>query len=116
VLARRWVASMAHITGGGITGNLPRALPPTLQAVVELGSWPVLPIFRYLAHLGEIDRDELLKTFNLGVGMILVVPAKHISQVEADLKRRREKFFLIGHIEKAARGKPRVVYSGNLAL
>jgi phosphoribosylformylglycinamidine cyclo-ligase len=116
VLARRWVASMAHITGGGITGNLPRALPPTLQAVVELGSWPVLPIFRYLAHLGEIDRDELLKTFNLGVGMILVVPAKHISQLEADLKRRREKFFLIGHIEKAARGKPRVVYSGNLAL
>ncbi len=116
VLARGWVSSMAHITGGGITGNLPRALPRNVQAVVELGSWPVLPIFRYLAQIGQIERDELLKTFNLGVGMILVVPAKHISQVESELKRRREKFFLIGRIERAARGKPRVVYSGKLPL
>jgi phosphoribosylformylglycinamidine cyclo-ligase len=116
VLARGWVSSMAHITGGGITGNLPRALPRNVKAVVELGSWPVLPIFRYLAQLGQMERDELLKTFNLGVGMILVVPAKHVSQVEAELKRRREKFFLVGRIERAARGKPRVAYSGELAL
>jgi phosphoribosylformylglycinamidine cyclo-ligase len=116
VLAREWISSMAHITGGGITGNLPRALPATVQAVVDLGSWPVLPIFRYLAQLGRIDRDELLQTFNLGIGMILVVPSKHVSHVEAELKRRREKFFLIGRVEKAARGKPRVVYSGKLAL
>ena len=116
VLARDWISSMAHITGGGITGNLPRALPPTVQAVIDLGSWPVLPIFRYLARIGRIDRDELLQTFNLGVGMILVVPAKHVSRVEAELKRRREKFFLIGRVDKAARGKPRVVYSGKLAL
>ena len=107
---------MAHITGGGITGNLPRALPRDVQATIELGSWPVLPIFRYLAGLGKIERDELLKTFNLGVGMILVVPSKNISRVEAELKRRREKFFLIGRIERAAQGKPRVVYSGELAL
>jgi len=116
VLARQWISSMAHITGGGISGNLPRALPRNVQAVVELGSWPLLPIFRYLAQLGRMDRDELLKTFNLGVGMILVVPAKHVSRVEAELKRRREKFFLIGRIEKAPRGKPRVVYSGTLPL
>jgi phosphoribosylformylglycinamidine cyclo-ligase len=116
VLAREWISSMAHITGGGITGNLPRALPPTVQAVIDLGSWPVLPIFRYLARIGRIDRDELLQTFNLGIGMILVVPAKHVSRVEAELKRRREKFFLIGRVDKAARGKPRVVYSGKLAL
>ncbi|HEY4711057.1 MAG TPA: phosphoribosylformylglycinamidine cyclo-ligase [Candidatus Acidoferrales bacterium] len=116
ILARGWVSSMAHITGGGITGNLPRALPHNVQAAIELGSWPVLPIFRYLAQLGRIDRDELLKTFNLGVGMILVVPAKHISRVEAELKRRREKFFLIGRIERATRGKTRVVYSGKLSF
>src|ERR1700677_2808611 len=77
IVARGWISSMAHITGGGITGNLPRALPANVQAVVELDQWPVLPIFRYLARLGKIDRDELLQTFNLGVGMILVVPAKH---------------------------------------
>jgi phosphoribosylformylglycinamidine cyclo-ligase len=116
VLARGWVASMAHITGGGITGNLPRALPRNVRAIVELGSWPVLPIFRFLAQLGRIDRDELLRTFNLGVGMILVVPARAISRVESELKRRREKFFLIGRIERAARGKPTVVYSGELPL
>jgi phosphoribosylformylglycinamidine cyclo-ligase len=116
ILARGWVTTMAHITGGGITGNLPRALPKNVQAVVELGSWPVLPIFRYLARIGKIERDELLKTFNLGVGMILVVPAKHVARVEAELKRRREKFYLIGRIERAAQGKPVVMYSGRLAL
>jgi phosphoribosylformylglycinamidine cyclo-ligase len=116
ILARGWVSSMAHITGGGITGNLPRALPTNVQAVVELHQWPVLPIFSYLARLGKIERDELLQTFNLGVGMILVVPAKHISRVEAELRRRREKFYLIGRVEHARRGKPRVSYSGTLAL
>jgi phosphoribosylformylglycinamidine cyclo-ligase len=116
ILARGWVTSMAHITGGGITGNLPRALPKNVQAVVELGSFPVLPIFQYLAKLGKIDRDELLQTFNLGVGMILVVPAKFASRVESELKRRREKFYLIGRIESAARGRSRVIYSGELGL
>jgi phosphoribosylformylglycinamidine cyclo-ligase len=115
-LERGWVSSMAHITGGGITGNLPRALPANVQAVVELDQWPVLPIFRYLARLGKIDRDELLQTFNLGVGMILIVPPKHISRVEAELRRRREKFYLIGRIERANRSKPKVTYTGTLAL
>jgi phosphoribosylformylglycinamidine cyclo-ligase len=116
ILARGWVTSMAHITGGGITGNLPRALPTNVQAVIELGSWPVLPIFQYLAKLGKIDREELLQAFNLGLGMILVVPAKFVARVEAELRRRREKFYLIGRIEAAARGKSRVVYSGELRL
>src|SRR3984957_4024014 len=116
IVARGWVSSMAHITGGGITGNLPRALPANVQAVVELDQWPVLPIFRYLARLGQIDRDELLQTFNLGIGMILVIPAKHISRVEAELRRRREKFYLIGRVERANRSKPKVNYTGTLAL
>jgi phosphoribosylformylglycinamidine cyclo-ligase len=116
ILARGWVSAMAHITGGGITGNLPRALPRNLQATIELGSWPVLPIFRYLARIGRIDRDELLQTFNLGVGMILVVPAKNISRVESELRRRREKFYLIGRIEPANRARSRLVYTGSLQL
>jgi len=116
VLARGWVSTMAHITGGGITGNLPRALPRNVRAVVELGSWPLLPIFRYLAHVGRIERDELLRTFNLGVGMILVVPSRHVSRVELELKRRREKFHVIGRVERAARGKPTIVYSGEMPL
>ena len=116
ILARGWVSSMAHITGGGITGNLPRALPRNVQAVVQLGSWPVLPIFRYLARIGNIDRDELLKTFNLGVGMILVIPAKHVARVEAELRRHREKFYLVGRIENFARNCTSGVFRKTSAL
>ena len=116
VLARGWANSMAHITGGGISGNLPRALPRNLQAVVELGSWPVLPIFKYLAKLGSIERDELLQTFNLGVGMVLVIPPRSVARVESELRRRREKFFLIGRVEEGPRGAARVVYSGKLPI
>ena len=68
IVAQGWLSAMAHITGGGIPGNLPRVLPRGTQAVIELGSWPVLPIFKYLARLGSLERDELLRTFNLGAG------------------------------------------------
>ncbi len=115
-IRRDWISSMAHITGGGITGNLPRVLPRNVRAVVELGSWPVLSIFRYLASLGNIERDEMLRTFNLGAGMILVVSLKNLRKVETELARRREKFYIIGRIEPAAPGKPRVVYTGKLPL
>lgn len=116
IVRREWLSGMAHITGGGIPGNLPRALPRNVQAVVELGSWPVLPIFRYLAQLGKIEQDELLRTFNLGIGMILIVPSKNSGKVEAELKRRRERFFRMGRIDSAAAGKPRIVFSGSLSL
>ena len=116
VLDRGWISSMAHITGGGITGNLPRAMPANVQALIDLGSWPMLPIFRYLAKIGNVEQEEMLKTFNLGVGMILIVPPKFISRVEAELKRRREKFHVIGRVESAARGKSRVVYTGKLPV
>ena len=116
IVSRGWVSALAHITGGGIPGNLPRVLPRSTQAVVELGAWPVTPVFRYLAQLGNIERDELLRTFNLGVGMILVVPPKNLRKVEAELKRRREKFYRIGHLAKVDPGKPRIVFTGTLPI
>lgn len=115
VVSKGWLSGMAHITGGGITGNLPRVLPRNVRAVIELGSWPVLPIFRYLATLGKMETEELLKTFNLGAGMILVVPPKYVRKVEAELRRRREKFYAIGHIETAA-GAAKVTYNGSLPI
>jgi phosphoribosylformylglycinamidine cyclo-ligase len=102
IVDRGWIASMAHITGGGISGNLPRALPRQLHGVVELGSWPVLPIFRYLTRLGNLSQAELLGTLNLGVGMILAVPSRSLARVAGELKRRREKFYVIGHVESGA--------------
>jgi phosphoribosylformylglycinamidine cyclo-ligase len=115
-LARGWLSAMAHITGGGIPGNLPRVLPRGVQAEIELGSWPVLPIFSYLASLGKLERDELLRVFNLGVGMILVVPPENHHAVESELKRRREKFYRIGQLRRADPRKPPVVFAGRLPL
>jgi phosphoribosylformylglycinamidine cyclo-ligase len=115
-LARGWLSAMAHITGGGIPGNLPRVLPRGVQAEIELGSWPVLPIFSYLASLGKLERDELLRVFNLGVGMILVVPPENHLAVESELKRRREKFYRIGQLRRADPRKPPVVFAGRLPL
>jgi phosphoribosylformylglycinamidine cyclo-ligase len=115
IVGKGWLSGMAHITGGGITGNLPRVLPRNVRAVIELGSWPVLSIFRYLATVGKIEAGELLRTFNMGAGMILVIPPKYVRKVEAELRRRREKFYAIGHIETAA-GAPQVTYNGNLSI
>jgi phosphoribosylformylglycinamidine cyclo-ligase len=116
VIARGWVSALAHITGGGIPGNLPRALPRGTRGEIDLSSWPIPPVFKYLAEIGKMDRDELLRTFNLGIGMILVVPAAHVRKVEAELKRRREKFFLIGQVVHTDPVKPRIAFSGTLNL
>jgi len=116
LLVKGWVSAMAHITGGGIPGNLPRVLPSGVKAIIDLDAWPIPPIFKYLAKLGEIDTDELLQAFNMGVGMIVIVPAEFVKDAEADLKRRREKFFRIGRIERGDTGKARLVYSGALSL
>ena len=116
ILERGWVSALAHITGGGIPGNLPRVLPSGVRAEIDLGAWPVPPIFKYLAKLGKIESDELLRSFNMGVGMVVVVPPENVRPVEADLKRRREKFFRIGRIERGDSGKARVKFSGSLGL
>jgi phosphoribosylformylglycinamidine cyclo-ligase len=116
LLTKGWVSAMAHITGGGIPGNLPRVLPSGVKAIIDLDAWPIPSIFKYLAKLGEIDTDELLQSFNMGIGMIVIVSAEHVKNAEADLKRRREKFFRIGRIERGDTGKARLVYSGALNL
>src|SRR5580658_2972049 len=116
IVARGWVSGLAHITGGGIPGNLPRVLPAGVKAQIDLASWPVPPIFKFLAALGKIETNELLQSFNMGVGMILIVPPVYVKSVEADLKRRREQFFRIGRIERGDTGKPRVAHSGSLNL
>jgi phosphoribosylformylglycinamidine cyclo-ligase len=116
ILSKGWASALAHITGGGIPGNLPRVLPSGVKAVIDLESWPIPSIFKYLAKVGEIDTDELLQAFNMGIGMIVIVPSAYVKEAEADLKRRREKFYRIGRIEKGDTGKARVVYSGSLNL
>ena len=96
-------AGMAHITGGGITENLPRILPKGTAAQIELGSWPVLPIFEHLRELGQVPQDEMLRTFNMGLGLIVVVPAEKFPKAKALLNRAEEKFHVIGRIVKGDR-------------
>ena len=102
------VAGMAHITGGGITENLPRILPKGTAAQVELGSWPVLSIFEHLQQLGQVPQDEMLRTFNMGIGLIVVVPADKFRKAQALLSRAEEKFHVIGRVIKGDRGDHRV--------
>ncbi len=104
------LSAAAHITGGGITDNTPRVLPKGLAAEVKLGSWPVLPVFELLRRLGNVPDDDYRRTFNLGVGMILVIPQKKITKAERLLKQMKEPHYLIGKIVKQSRGKGRVIY------
>jgi phosphoribosylformylglycinamidine cyclo-ligase len=103
-----YAVGMAHITGGGITENLPRILTKNLSAHVELGSWPVLPIFEHLQQLGNVEQDEMLRTFNMGIGLIAVVPAERFKRCKSMLDRAGEKAYVIGRIVK---GDRRVVYA-----
>jgi phosphoribosylformylglycinamidine cyclo-ligase len=101
----------AHITGGGITDNTPRILPAGVAAEIQLGSWPVLPIFELLRRLGNVPDDDYRRTFNLGIGMILVVPARKAVKAKRALDRMKEPWHEIGRIIRQRRGrKDRVVY------
>lgn len=97
------VSALAHITGGGITENLPRVLPKNTGAVVELGSWPVPPIFRHLQKVGNVPQDDMLRTFNMGIGMVLVVPLGKLKRVQTVLRSAGEKSYTIGRIVKGER-------------
>jgi phosphoribosylformylglycinamidine cyclo-ligase len=102
------VRGMAHITGGGITENLPRILPRGTAAVVDRASWPVPPLFEHLQHLGDVEQDEMMRTFNMGIGMIVVVRAEEVKKAKAVLNRANERYHIIGRI---TRGDRRVSYN-----
>jgi phosphoribosylformylglycinamidine cyclo-ligase len=91
---------MAHITGGGITENLPRILPKGSAAQIELGSWPVLPIFEHLRALGDVNQEEMMRTFNMGIGLIAAIPAAKFTRARNLLDKAEEKFNIVGRIVK----------------
>jgi phosphoribosylformylglycinamidine cyclo-ligase len=104
LLGRFAVKGAAHITGGGITGNLPRVLPRDARALIDRDSWPVPPIFGLIQRIGRVSQAEMDRTFNNGLGMILVVGREHADGVVQLIKRNREKCYVIGEICKGARG------------
>ena len=92
------VHALAHITGGGLLDNVPRVLPDGLAAVIELQSWELPPLFRWLQQAGNIADTEMLRTFNCGVGMVVVVAAEHAEEALARLNNAGETAFRIGMI------------------
>ena len=105
------VHALAHITGGGLTENLPRVLPEDMGATIDLDTWTLPAVFAWMRELGGMNDAEMLKTFNCGIGMILVVSADEAEALEALLTEQGESVFRIGTVTD----QPGVAYSGKLA-
>ncbi len=94
------IHGMAHITGGGIPGNLKRVLPKNLSAEIDKSSWPVVPVFEYLKKIGNIDETDIYSAFNMGIGYIIVVKESEAESIIAELEKSGEKTYRIGRITK----------------
>ncbi len=104
------IKGMAHITGGGITENLPRVFPPRMRAQVRRSAWSVPPIFQVVAGFGQVDREEMYRVFNMGIGLILVVPASSAQAVIARATDLGDSACLIGTMVSSNDDVPLVEY------
>jgi len=109
------VKGLAHLTGGGFPDNIPRVLPDGLGARIDLARVTVLPVFKWLANEGGIAQNEMLRTFNCGIGMIAIAAPKDAAAVTKAFTDAGEKALAIGEVVRAD-GEPRVVYDGKLDL
>jgi phosphoribosylformylglycinamidine cyclo-ligase len=100
----------AHITGGGITDNTPRMLPKGMAAAIDTSAWKIPPVFELMRRTGNIPDDDYRRTFNLGIGMILAVPAAKLKRAGETLRRAGETWTELGSVVKQKRGQPRVEY------
>jgi phosphoribosylformylglycinamidine cyclo-ligase len=110
LIDNKLVSGAAHITGGGITDNLPRVIPKGLAAAVDTGSWQIPELFEMLRKIGDLEDADWRRTFNLGVGMIFAVPAKKADSALRLLKKAGEAPWAIGEIVKQRRARGRVEY------
>jgi phosphoribosylformylglycinamidine cyclo-ligase len=98
------VHALAHITGGGLTDNIPRVLPAGLEAVLERRNWPRDPVFDWLQQAGRIESAEMYRTFNCGLGMVVIVPPEHAAAAVKFLAARGETATIVGEVRAGARG------------
>jgi phosphoribosylformylglycinamidine cyclo-ligase len=102
------IRGIVHITGGGFIDNIPRILPGPCRAVITKGSWQVPAIFEIIQRIGNIDDDEMLRVFNMGIGMIIIVAEKDQPEIMERLDKLGERAYSIGIIEKKENGQPTV--------
>lgn len=98
LLDARMIKGLAHITGGGLTDNIPRILPEGTAAKIEPGSWPVLPVFELFRQLGNVSAGEMYRTFNMGVGMVIVSSAVDAETIKTHLRERGDECYQIGEV------------------
>jgi phosphoribosylformylglycinamidine cyclo-ligase len=98
LVERRKLRALAHITGGGFQGNIPRVLPEGLGARIRRSSWEVPPLFRLIQRAGAVPEEEMFRTFNMGIGMVVAVAPEDLHDVEHSLERRGETSFVIGSV------------------
>ena len=109
--SRKLLKGAAHITGGGLTDNIPRILPKQCGVEIDLASWPKQEIFELLQRTGNIPEDDFRRTFNLGIGMVLVVSPRKVGFVSQILKKLKQRFYQIGCvIELKSARQPKVIY------
>jgi phosphoribosylformylglycinamidine cyclo-ligase len=110
--AETQVRTFCHVTGGGLAGNLERVIPPGLLAEVDRGTWTPAPVFGMIAQRGRIDRGEMEKTFNMGIGMIAVVAPEDTDRALAILTARHLNCSILGLVKKGSKGGPRAQLVG----
>jgi len=98
------VHGLAHITGGGLTDNIPRVLPEGLEVLLQRRSWPRTPIFEWLERTGSIAPSEMYRTFNCGIGMVAIVPAAAAAEAVRLLRAHGEDAMLIGEVRRGTQG------------
>ena len=98
LLDKRLIKGLAHITGGGLTDNIPRILPEGTAVRIERGSWPIPPLFELLRKLGNVSDAEMYRTFNMGVGMVIVCAPAAAKEIETHLRERGEECYRIGNV------------------
>ena len=103
------INGLAHITGGGITDNIPRVIPDELAACININSIKIPKLFKYIQDLSKIDDEEMLKTFNCGIGMVVIINEKYLSKAHDILKSKKEKYKIIGQIIKKPK-KSKLIY------
>lgn len=101
---KRVVRGLAHITGEGLPGNLPRVLPPGRRICLKRGSWPVPPVFTWLQRLGNIERDEMERVFNMGIGFAMIVSPYFAESIQRQLAEDRVKAYDIGEVREGEPG------------
>ncbi|EDO15381.1 hypothetical protein Kpol_460p16 [Vanderwaltozyma polyspora DSM 70294] len=106
IIKEKLLLGLAHITGGGLVENIPRALPGHLQADVDMSTWTVPEVFKWFGKAGNIPVDDILKTFNMGIGMVLIVKKENVSRIKEILKDKNEDVYEIGSLVPRKENEP----------